>query len=360
VSVRRSLGVILPTLYRFTVVRVTSVESPAAFPRVGVVRDEVFNMFGRALAGRFDGPGNTTTVTALGIDFSLQYLPSTLAMNVTSSGIGFEVKFRLDVGCDLTFRVYGRFTLDSGLGVVWVQEPEVSPSGCEFPQLIPLLGTEVRRLILYVAEGADLATAIEDAVRGELAEASSFIEHVTTEWDQLLVHLDFGLPSVRIRVPYDAFDMGRGPTVFPAGQAIALFASGVGMHDAAAGMPGTSASAGPNGLPLGGSTTWPNPRALGRSGPLPFPARPVAQLRARSVPSGPEPDFVTYAYSPGCSVPAPALEPLWLQFGVNDTAADAARLRQDVVGTWGYQLRVVFLDTGDTCTTPPPPPNDVD
>src|SRR5262249_58080284 len=166
----------------------------------------------------------------------------------------------------------------------------------------------------------------------------------STRSNELLVNLAFQAPSIRIQVPYDVFDLGRNPTLFPAGETLTLLASGLGVNDYMAGST-TTLWSGPNGVPRARTTTWPNPQTLGRSGYLVWNGQPVAQLLARNVP-----DITgtssTFRYTEGCSLrtTTTVVGNRRFRFGVNDTVTDAQRLRAYGTATPGYALRIVFLN----------------
>ena len=377
VWVGRTLGGGSTVQYRFTVVRVAAVEGRFVTAPIGISRDEVFNMFGRALYSKFNGATNSTVITSANGSTRriYDYDPDSLNVTVTPTGVSFQFKFKAEVDhyCDPTMRVYGTFRLSSTflgpISIEWVYPAQGSPSWpalCQAVQLIPFAGILADHIIEGEAGDASssIRTALEEALGSVLPDTAGVpLAAITTQYDEVLMYVLRTQPSIRIQVPYEAFDLGRSATVFPSGQAITLAASGLGMNDYAAGVvPQTTLRSGPNGLPLAGTPTWPNPRMIERSGPLPWEGGPVARLLARTVPNpSPVPDpAVTYTYTPGCSVPASTHGPARILFGVNDTAADAERLRGNLLGGPGYRLRILFGEGGATCAAdyePPPPPS---
>jgi hypothetical protein len=222
------------------------------------------------------------------------------------------------------------------------------PELCEIIQGVPGLGDLVSWIFFSGGEGqiaAGVAGQIEQAVQDAMssfAPATSFLDGSTTRTGELLVNLKLPAPSISIQVPYDAYDMNRTGTAFSPDSTFAILASDLAPADYIGGVPPALLRSGPNGVPQLGTTTWPNPQTLLRWGQLVWSGAPVGRLLARR--SDPLRTW-TYQYTPGCSI-APAS---WLpgsvsiRFGVNDTAADAARLRPEPTAH-GYWLRIFFFD----------------
>jgi FG-GAP-like repeat len=344
----------------FPLVHVKTVEAASISAPMGFSAAELFNMFGKAIYEKFNGPQNSTAVTVSGRDWDIYgYEPDTLNVVVTSNGVGFTFKFQLDVpACDPTVRAYGTFKVvveqDRDFGVEWVQGPRGSLDwhACTVLEGIPIFGIAFDLIHDLVEEGVSggILGAIENAVLTSMSDpgqARDFLDGSSTRMNEMLINMKLPVPSVTIQVPYDAFDLDRSATLFPAGEVLALMASRLGMSDYVAGVP-TSLWSGPNGVPLAGTTTWPNPRSVARSEPLVWNPGRVAQLMARNSLGTPLRER-TYHYQHGCSV-KPIADPSlpgkgWVRFGVNDTASDAQRLRG--IGARGYSLRVLFLSDNE-------------
>jgi hypothetical protein len=353
-------GSTLVTETRLILVRVKAVEAADATAPLGFSRTEIFNMFGKALADKF-GAANSTWITSAA-DGSRRriynYDPNSLVVSVNSTGVMFQFKFKTDIPywCDPTVRAFGTFKLNadvSGVSVDWVNPAQGSltwPSLCQAVQLIPILGL-VPTLVQDVIEdrhAGGIAASVEEAALGfapDSEQARFFLAGSSTRNNELLVHLRMGVPSVAIQAPYDAFDLPRGASAFPPGERLLLAASGLGMSDFVAGaIPPTTLLSGPHGVPRNGSTYWVNALTVDRPGTLVWNAHPVARLLARSYPSALT--SRTHRYAPGCTVHATTQSffnwPAWVRFGVNDTAADAQRLRNNAAT--GYHVRAFFLN----------------
>jgi hypothetical protein len=364
VVVRRTGSVPAPRTveHRFPLVHVKTVEAASVSAPMGFSAAEMFNMFGKAIYAKFNGPQNSTVITmGDGREWRIyDYQPDTLNVVVTPSGVAFTFKFKLDIPdyCDPTVRAHGTFKVvveqDRDFGLDWVQEATGSPDWgvCAVLEGIPIVGLVVDLIHDLFKEGVSsgILGTIQDAVLRSLGDpglAKDFLDGSHTTMNEMLINLKLPVPSVTIQVPYDAFDLDRTATLFPAGDVLGLFASGLGMSDYVAGVP-TSLWSGPTGVPLAGTTTWPNPRSVARSQPLVWQPGEVAQLVARNS-LGPPLRERTYHYEHGCSV-KPIADPSlpgkgWVRFGVNDTAGDAQRLRG--IGARGYSLRVLFLSDND-------------
>jgi hypothetical protein len=354
INVGRTLGSGTAS-YSLPMVQVSAVEAKGSPAPIGLSRSELFNMFGRAIAAKF-GPTNSTTITL--DDGSTQriynYDPSTLSVSVSAAnGVSFQFKFKAEGtwGCNPTVRAYGNFKLNadaSGISLDWINRATASltyPTGCELLEVVPGIGIVVS---LFMPNSLDISSSLEQDILASLPDPGNgqlFLAGSSTRSNELLVNLAFQAPSIRIQVPYDVFDLNRNATVFPAGETLTLVASGLGVNDYLAGSnPVTTVWSGPNGLPRTGTTTWPNPHTLARSGYTIWNSQPVAQLLART-PPGITGAYSTYRYTAGCSVRTGTglFGNRWFRFGVNDTVADAQRLRGYGTATPGYAVRIFFL-----------------
>jgi len=186
-----------------------------------------------------------------------------------------------------------------------------------------------------------------------LATNGILLDGSTTQSNQLLINLKIPAPSIDISVPYSAFDVARTPTRFPPGQLIGLIANGLGMNDYVAGAsPPRTLYSGPNGVPLQTPATLSNADTVSRSGALVDSTAAVGQLLAEF----PSHTIVLtgtadFKYAPRCALKIPGLRPIGsspvILFGVNDTTADAQRLRSYAAP--GYQVRVIFAFAGSAC-----------
>ena len=192
----------------------------------------------------------------------------------------------------------------------------------------------------------------------DVSSVGPLLDGSTTQIGQLLVNLKVPVslaPSVEIDVPYSAFDVSRTPMRLPPGQVVGLLANGLGMRDLIAGGPANAVlQSGPNGVPQHTSTTLSNEYTVTRTGALVDSGAQVGQLLARfpAFAIRPASDF---RYTPGCKLTTSAgtvfTGPPEILFGVNDTVADAQRLR--AAGASGYKVRIVFGFAGSACVTPP-------
>ncbi|NOJ80425.1 hypothetical protein [Myxococcus xanthus] len=349
--------------YSFPMVQVDSVEASYVPAPIGFSRAELWNMFGKALYTKFNGATNSTVLTSS--DGSTRriygYDPNSLQISVTSNGVGFSFKFKTDINnwCDPTIRAYGTFKLNanfSGISVHWVNAPQASldwPLLCQAVQVVPILGL-IPTLIYDIIESEaanSITSTIESSIIDSLPETTDvqlFLDGSTTRNNELLVNLKLPAPSIKINVPYDAFDMNRSATLFPSGENLTLLASGLGVNDYVAGVtPQTTLYSGPNGVPRYGSTTWPNAQTLSRATNPVWNGLPIARLLARMSPT--VVSTSTYQYTPGCTFKANNKSGrASVRFGVNDTATDAQRLRGIFGAAPGYSLRVVFLNDFST------------
>ncbi|TQF17122.1 hypothetical protein FJV41_04865 [Myxococcus llanfairpwllgwyngyllgogerychwyrndrobwllllantysiliogogogochensis] len=362
ITVGRDMGRLTET-YSFPLVRVDSVNPVGATAPINFTRAELFNMFGKALYEKFNGATNSTRENPDDPNSRriYGYDPSKLQVAVTSSGVTFGFDFKAEVNgwCDPTVHAQGKFTLNAdnqGISVHWETPASGSldwPFLCEIVQVIPILGI-IPAIVYDVVEadnGKSVADSVEKAVTDSLPTSSTvnfFLDGSTVQNGQLLVNLKVPAPSIGVRTPYDAFDMTRTATQFPAGDAVLFLASGLGMNDTVANVtPTTTLSSGPNGVPRVGVPTWPFPLTVARTGNLVWNTRPVGRLLARNTSTL---KTTTYNYEPGCSITIPGggtgpggsgLSTPYLKLGVNDTAADAQRLRGGF--SLGYSVRAFFL-----------------
>jgi hypothetical protein len=345
--------------YSFPLVRVNRVEAVDVSAPIGFSQAEVFNMFGKSLYEQFGRSANSAVITLPNGDpvRIYGYDPDSLFVTIDSRGVSFGFRFRIDKPCQPRAQVQGRFRLNATRGspvsLVWVVEPYTNlewPPICEIAQGIPGLGDIVHWIFFSGAEGqvsAGVAGRIEQAVQDSMSAfgpASGFFDGSSTRPGELLVNLKLPVASIRIQVPYDAFDMNRSGTAFPPDSAFAILASDLAPADYIGGVPPAVLRSGPNGVPRLGTTDWPNAQTLLRWQPPIWSGAPVGRLLARR--SDPQ-RTLTYQYTPACSIDPESwfAAPVSIRFGVNDTAADAERLRP----AWahGYWLRIFFFDFGE-------------
>ena len=354
ITVGRSAGAGAAT-YSFPLVHVKSVQPALVDAAVGKSGVELFDSFASSIYAKFNFAANTTVVnghTLYGYD------PSTLGVYIDPVGIWFEFRFKVVVPgwCDPTVRVSGTFAFDandpgqSGLSVRWVNPVNASFDWglCSAIDAAPLLGDifEVVADALGVnntasSVQASLTQSIQQTLQSLGGGDSLFLDGTATINDELLVSVKLPFPSIEISVPYDAYDMGRSGTLIGPSQRIAIVANGLGMTDAVAGLSGVTLESGPNGVP--NDTLAPNARTVARSGVPVDSSANVGQLLARTsqaaVITKPS-ELTTSLYRPACAIETPASGSGTVSFGVNDTAADAQRLR--AYGASGYDVRVFF------------------
>ncbi|MGA9525108.1 MAG: hypothetical protein WBV82_26850 [Myxococcaceae bacterium] len=348
--------------HSFPMVRVDEVEASSVRAPVGFSEAELMNIFAKALFAKFNGAQNSAVITST--DGSTRriygYDPSSLSVNVdASSGVSFSFKFKTDINnwCDPTVRAHGNFNLKAdanGISVDWINRAQGSlqwPLRCNAVQVVPILGL-IPNIIYGVIEdraGNSVVGTVEKAVVDALPDvgpASLFLDGSSTSRYLLNVYLKLSAPSVMVRVPYDPFSLPRSATAFPSGETVGLLATGLGVNDEVAGVtPRTLLWSGPNGVPRFGTTTVPRVQTLNRTASaMVWSDAPVGRLLARRT----DPlisSTTTFQYKPGCTVTA------WsrfgnasLQFGVNDTVADANRLRAITLAAPGYSTRLMFLN----------------
>lgn len=346
--------------YSFPVVRVNRVEAINVSAPIGFSQPEVFNMFGKALYEQFGRSANSAVITLSdGERVRIYgYDPNSLFVTIDSRGVSFGFRFRIDKPCQPRAQVQGRFRLNatrgSPISLVWVVEPYTNlqwPPLCEIAQGIPGIGDIVHWVFFSGAEGqtsAGVAGRIEQAVQDSMSAfdpAIGFFDGSTTRPGELLVNLALPAASIRIQVPYDAFDMNRTGTAFPPDSAFAILASDLAPADYIGGVPPLLLRSGPNGVPRLGTTDWPNAQTLLRWEQPVWSGAPIGRLLARR--SDPQ-RTLTYQYTPACSIDPESwfAAPVSIRFGVNDTAADAERLRP-TPAAHGYWLRIFFFDFGE-------------
>jgi len=360
VSVGRPFGTrSSPTITRsFPIVRVDRIEEVNVTAPFGFSQAEVFNTFGRALYQEFNGVTNSTVVNTSDGDVRIYgYDPGSLSVIVDSRGVKFSFRFMIDKPCQPRATVQGRFRLNAdffGVSLDWVNTPwaTLQPTSgiCNLIYLTPLAGLILDELI-EGGEGdvaAGVQAKVEQALGSIVANAvsiGSLLDGSSTRTGEVLVNLKLAAPSVRIQVPYDAFDMARNPMAFPADDVFTVLASGLSPPDYTAGGQPATLQSGPNGLPRTATTDWPNALTLLRWGSLVLNDAPVARLLARR---WDDQIRATYQYTPGCSISTNSWLPgaVSIKFGVNDTVSDAQRIRPFFAH--GYWLRVFFFDSGTT------------
>ena len=344
-----------PTVeYSVPVVRVRRVQARYVLAPITFSQTEIFNTFTRALYDTFNREQNSTVITKEnGEQVRIYgYDPSQTWLTVSGLGVGFGFTFKIDKTCQPTAHVRGRFALSAnlqqGIAMLWLVPPYTDLDyswGCDVATGIPGIGDVIEWAFF---SGNDAAVSggvrgrIEAAIQGALPDAASFVPYLhgsSVQAGQLLVNLMLPAPSVEIAVPYDAFDMPRTPTRLPSDGSVMLVASGLARADHVAGAaPNLLLQSGPSGVPRYGATDWPAARTLERPSALVWDGMPVSRLLAYRTTSD---SAVMYSYRPGCSLvgASPTGDPVSVRFGVNDTAADAQRLRPG-----GYALRLLFFD----------------
>lgn len=347
--------------YAFPLVHVSRVEPSNADSAIGISGAEIHNLFANALNSEFQGPNGSVVLndkTRL-----YDYDPSSLSTYIDSTGIWFSFDFKADVSCQPKVRVNGTFVLDTnapdkaGLSVRWVNPAVANPEigWCEIADT--LLGDITFGLLGgYGSPVGNVQQVLTQQIMNALpgtSQVNLLLDGTTTQNDELLINLKVPAPSIEIDVPYDAFDVARTPTLFPPGQLVGLVANGLGMRDYIAGeSPQNTLSSGPNGVPLHTPATLSNADTVSRSGALVDPSAAVAQLLAKF----PTHTIVftgtsDFRYTAGCGLKVSAARTVGsspqILFGVNDTAADAERLR--AYGALGYVVRVIFGFAGTAC-----------
>lgn len=352
------------------VVHVQEVNATRVDAPITISRTELWNLFSKALYKRFNGAANsfyTTNKDGSRGRRLYDYDPNSFEMTVDPSGVGFEFKFKADVQawCDPTVRAYGTFKLTAvfalGLGMQWQPgSPQASltwPAGCAAVQFIQVVG-ELTDWIVYDPAQKYATDTVQTTLTDSITAAlptftpSPPFDGTADLIDEVRIFLQIPTPSVQIAVPYNTFASGQAGTPFGGNEPLLLLASGIGMSDYVANLsPQTKLWSGPMGVPLAGAvTTWPNPETVQRSTPITYPGQPVANLLMRI--SGIL-GTTTFAYTNGCVIGAATVQPgvRQISWGVNDTAPDAARLR-DYLAAGGYSVRVFFAKGFITSQSP--------
>jgi hypothetical protein len=344
--------------YAFPLVHVSAIQPDAA---IGVSGTEMQNMFAQALHAKFSGPNNSAVMSGT----TVNYDPASLGTYIDATGVWLSFRLKAETTCKPIISVTGTFVLDansSGLSVRWVNPATAYVESTWCTVIAGALG-DLAHWITFGLVGApgsvgSVQQQLTDEIMSSLpnvGSAGQFLDGSTTQIGQLLVNIKVPVPSVEIDVPYSAFDVPRTPMRFPPGQVVGLLANGLGMRDLiAGGSANASLQSGPNGVPLNTSTTLSNEYTVARSGALVDAGAQVGQLLARfpSFVARPASDF---RYAPGCKLTTSAgtvfSGPPAILFGVNDTVADAQRLRAS--GAQGYKVRIVFGFAGSGCVSPP-------
>ncbi len=346
--------------YSFPLVHVSAIQ-PGADAAIGISGAEIQNMFAKALHEKFSGRNNSAVMSGTTVD----YEPATLVTYIDSTGVWLSFRLKAEVTCKPIINVTGTFVLDTsstGLSVQWVNPANANVESTWCTVIVGALADLAHYITLgLVGEAGNVGSVqqqLTQEIMSSLPDVSSvgpLLDGTTTQIGQLLVNLKVP-PSVEINVPYSAFDVSRTPMRLPPGQVVGLLANGLGMRDLIAGGPANAVlQSGPNGVPQQTPTTLSNEYTVTRIGALVDSGAQVGQLLARlpSFVARPASDF---RYAPGCKLTASAgtvfTGPPELLFGVNDTAADAQRLR--AAGAPGYKVRVVFGFAGSACVSPQP------
>jgi hypothetical protein len=349
--------------YAFPLVHVSSIQ-PGADAATGISAAEIQNSFAQSLHDKFSGPNNSAVMSGTTVDYD----PASLVTYIDSTGVWLSFRLKAETTCKPIISVTGTFVLETnstGFSVVWVNPATAYVESTWCTVIVGALG-ELAHWITFGLVGAPGSVgSVQQQLTQEImsslpnvGSAGALLDGSTTQSGQLLVDLKVPVslaPSVEIDVPYSAFDVPRTPMRFPPGQAVGLVANGLGMSDLIAGESANARLAsGPNGVPLHTSTTLSNQYTVARTGALVDGGAQVGQLLARlpSFVARPASDF---RYAPGCKVTASAgtvfTGPPEILFGVNDTAADAQRLR--AAGATGYKVRIIFGLAGSACVSPP-------
>jgi hypothetical protein len=348
--------------YAFPLVHVSAIQ-PGADAAIGIAGAEIQNMFAKALHDKFSGPNNSAVMSGTTVD----YEPATLVTYIDSTGVWLSFRLKAEVTCKPIISVTGTFVLNtnnSGFSVQWVNPANANVESTWCTVIVGALADLAHYITLGLVGEAGSVGSVQQQLTQEIMSSLPDVSSVgplldgsTTQIGQLLVNLKVPVslaPSVEIDVPYSAFDVSRTPMRLPPGQVVGLLANGLGMRDLIAGGPANAVlQSGPNGVPQHTSTTLSNEYTVTRTGALVDGGAQVGQLLAR------QPSFVArpasdFRYAPGCKLTTSAgtvfTGPPQILFGVNDTAADAQRLR--AAGAPGYKVRIVFGFAGSACVSP--------
>jgi hypothetical protein len=349
--------------YAVPVVHVANVLPIRTDASIGISGTEIHNKIATALAAKFSGPNNSAVMSGTTVD----YEPSSLGTYIDSTGIWLSFRLKAEATCKPIISVTGTFVIltnapgNVGLSVRWV-----NPATARLEQTwCTVLGSALKDIAHYVTIGLVGEAGSPGPVQDELTKdimnslpdtsgVNLLLHGSTTQNNQLLINLEMPAQAIEINVPYSAFDVARTPTRFPPGQLIGIIASGLGMNDYVAGAsPPLSLWSGPNGVPLHTPATLSNAWTVARTGAVVDGSAAVGQLLMEFpshsiVVTGGTSDF---KYTPGCALKIPVARPVGSQplllFGVNDTVADAQRLRS--YDALGYHVRVIFGFAGTAC-----------
>jgi hypothetical protein len=349
-------------VYAFPLVHVSRVLPTGADSAIGISGTEIHNQFATALHAKFSGPNNSAVMNGTTVDYD----PSSLGTYIDSTGIWLSFRLKAEATCKPIISVTGTFVVVTnapgqvGLSIRWVNAAtaKLEETWCT------VIGAALSDIAHYVTLGLVGEAGSPGSIQKELTQdimnsfpsTGSFnllLDGSTTQNDELLIDLKVPAPSIEINVPYSAFDVARTPTRFPPGQLIGLIANGLGMNDYVAGAsPQRTLYSGPNGVPLQAPSMLSNFYSVSRSSALIDGTAAVGQLLAEfpshSIVLTGTSDF---KYTPGCALKAPVASPIGgspvILFGVNDTTADAQRLRS--YDALGYKLRITFGFAGSAC-----------
>lgn len=350
--------------YAVPIVHVANVLPIRTDATIGISGTEIHNQIASALAAKFSGPNKSAVMSGTTVD----YEPSTLGTYIDSTGIWLSFRLKAEATCKPIISVTGTFVIVTnapdhlGLSVRWV-----NPATATLEETwCTVIGSALKDIAHYVTIGLVGEAGSPGPVQDELTKdilnslpdtsgVNLLLHGATTQNNQLLINLEMPAQAIEINVPYSAFDVARTPTRFPPGQLIGIIANGLGMNDYVAGAsPPTTLWSGPNGVPLHTASTLANAWTVARSGTLVDSTAAVGQLLVEFPSHG---VVVTgtsdFKYQPGCALKIPVSRsvvtgtaPLLL-FGVNDTVADAQRLRS--YDALGYHVRVIFGFAGSAC-----------
>jgi hypothetical protein len=347
--------------FAFPLVHVSLIQ-PGADAAIGISGTELHNKFAVGLHDFFSDPNNSTVVSGTTVDYD----PTSLETFIDSTGIWFAFRLKAETTCKPIVSVTGTFVVDTnrstGLVPRWVNPVSVNPevTWCVLADAL-LHGIEYVVTVGLYGDGSNINVGLIQKMLTQfiqqsfpdLSKIAPLLDGTTTQNDEFLINLKGLSPAVEIDVPYSPFDTTRTATRFPPGEVLGLVANGLGMGDFLAGKSNEPLQSGPDGVPEQTPTTLSNEYTVARTGALLLPAAPVGLLLARfpGARSIGAPGDVPY--SPGCELTVPAgteaSGPAEILFGVNDTTADAQRLRTS--GALGYKVRIVFGFGGSPCST---------
>jgi hypothetical protein len=340
--------------YTFPIVHVRSVlqsNGPNVVnAQTSITGSQFYNLFADSLWETFNGTKNEIQICDSHFCPDLyDYDPAGLSVYVDNTGVwlSFSFKLGLDIGgCNPTIKIESTFNLltqtgsgQQGLVLNWLNpvQPFVDWGWCE-----PFVGNDpvaavANDLVQYFVTPT-LQAKLQNGIQGSLPAPSltnAFLNGTVSRDNEVIVNARLTqqhLPAIEFDMAYDPFTSARSVTTFSPNDQVSLFASGIGMTDVAANVPGAAVFGGPEGI---GHDTTPYPsRNVARTGDLPDPSSGVGRVLALY---GIDRGFFklpAYSeYSPGCTVSGP------VTFGVNDTVTDAAR----VGSPYGYHVHAVFV-----------------